>query len=278
MEWLSNSSKHEPDLDAYLARISYGGSREPTLETLQQIQSHHLLAIPFESLDCLVPGKGIDLNPHVLEQKLVFGGRGGYCFEQNILLFHILKTLGFEVYTALARLRWNKPVDVTSGATHLVLIATVGGKRYLCDAGWSSFGSFTPLEIDMEDEQLTKFETRRIVKTEGQYLHQMFSQNKWHDMYVFTLNKAYPMDWLVGSYFMSTHPTSFALSSAVVITFTEQSRLTLVNKILSTRYADGTTESRDIPTEEEYYEVLRGVFKLSLPDDFHIVLPNTGWQ
>lgn len=277
MEWLSNSFTYEPDLDAYFRRINYQKSREVTLQTLQDIQSHHLLAIPFESLDCIVYGKGVDLSPYALEQKLIFGGRGGYCFEHNILLFHVLMALGFDVYTALARLRWNKPVDITSGATHLVLVVKVGSKRYLCDAGWSSFGSFTPLEIETEDEQVTKFETRRILKEEEHYLHQMYSQDKWHDMYVFTLNRAYPMDWLVGSYFMSTHPTSFALSTAVVITFTEQSRLTIVNKTFSTRYADGSAESRDISTEEEYYEVLRNVFKLSLPDDFRIVLPNTVW-
>jgi hypothetical protein len=40
-----------PDLDAYLARIGYTGSREPTLETLSALQSHHTYACAFENLD-----------------------------------------------------------------------------------------------------------------------------------------------------------------------------------------------------------------------------------
>jgi N-hydroxyarylamine O-acetyltransferase len=37
-------------------------------------------AIPFENLDVLL-GLPIDLAPAALEQKLIHGRRGGYCFE-----------------------------------------------------------------------------------------------------------------------------------------------------------------------------------------------------
>src|SRR6185437_14996034 len=39
------------DIDAYLARIGYAGSRAPTGETLAQLQQAHMLAVPFENLD-----------------------------------------------------------------------------------------------------------------------------------------------------------------------------------------------------------------------------------
>eukprot|EP01032_Pedospumella_encystans_P033997 gene33997-38425_t len=89
--WLSNLFVYAPDLDAYFERINYAGSREPTAETLKQIQWLHLLAIPFEVLDCHIPGKCIDLTPEVVERKLVKEGRGGYCYEHNTLLLYVLK-------------------------------------------------------------------------------------------------------------------------------------------------------------------------------------------
>jgi N-hydroxyarylamine O-acetyltransferase len=68
------------DLDAYFARIGFDGPRAPTLATLNAIVHAHVKAIPFENLDVLL-GLPIDLAPAALEQKLIHGRRGGYCFE-----------------------------------------------------------------------------------------------------------------------------------------------------------------------------------------------------
>ena len=72
------------DLDAYLRRIDYRGAREPTLPALQALHLAHATHIPFENLDILL-GRSIRLDLASLQAKLVAGGRGGYCFEQNTL-------------------------------------------------------------------------------------------------------------------------------------------------------------------------------------------------
>ena len=41
------------DVDVYLERIGYSGSREPTVETLFQLVARHQLAVPFENIDIL---------------------------------------------------------------------------------------------------------------------------------------------------------------------------------------------------------------------------------
>ena len=66
------------DLDAYLARIGYDGPRTPTLETLRALHALHPAAIPFEAIDVLLD-RGIDLDPAVVDAKLIGAGRGGYC-------------------------------------------------------------------------------------------------------------------------------------------------------------------------------------------------------
>jgi N-hydroxyarylamine O-acetyltransferase len=64
------------DVDAYFARIGYGGPRTPTLETLAGIHFRHPQAIPFENLDPLLQ-RPIGLTGPALESKLVRSGRGG---------------------------------------------------------------------------------------------------------------------------------------------------------------------------------------------------------
>ena len=98
------------DLDAYLRRIDYGGALEPTLPALQALHLAHATHIPFENLDILL-GRSIRLDLASLQAKLVAGGRGGYCFEQNTLFTAALRALGFDV-TLLAA---DYMVDPESG-------------------------------------------------------------------------------------------------------------------------------------------------------------------
>ena len=76
---------HSFDLDAYLARIGYDGQRTPDVETLRGITRHHPQAIPFENLDPFLR-RPVLLDTASLQQKIVHNGRGGYCFEHNLLL------------------------------------------------------------------------------------------------------------------------------------------------------------------------------------------------
>lgn len=94
---------HTVDLDGYCRRIGYDGPREPTLAVLRDLARLHTLAIPFESLDPLL-GRAPKLDAGALEAKLVDGRRGGYCFEHNTLLQHVLITLGFEARALGARI------------------------------------------------------------------------------------------------------------------------------------------------------------------------------
>ncbi len=87
------------DLDRYLARI--GAERGATLAELQRA---HASSITFEGLSAHV-GEPVPLDPGALAAKVVDGGRGGYCFEQNLLFKAALEALGYEVQPHLARVR-----------------------------------------------------------------------------------------------------------------------------------------------------------------------------
>ncbi len=64
------------DVEAYCARIGYGGPRTATLDTLRAIHLLHPQAIAFETLDVLLR-RPVRLDTDNLQRKLVQAGRGG---------------------------------------------------------------------------------------------------------------------------------------------------------------------------------------------------------
>jgi hypothetical protein len=86
----------ELDLDAYLARIGFDGERAPTVRTLHELVRAHTTAIPFENLEIIL-GRTIPLDLATLQDKMVHGRRGGYCYENVGLFAAALERLGFGV-------------------------------------------------------------------------------------------------------------------------------------------------------------------------------------
>src|SRR5262245_60341041 len=86
------------DLDAYLSRIGWTGSLEPTLKTLTGLTRAHITRIPFENVDVLL-GRGIRIDLDSIARKMVVDGRGGYCFEHGTLFHAAVERIGFQATT-----------------------------------------------------------------------------------------------------------------------------------------------------------------------------------
>lgn len=84
------------NLDAYLERIGYKRPKTISLEMLKELHLLHPQAIAFENLNPFL-GIPVSLDQNSLQCKIIHNGRGGYCFEHNLLFQKALKTLGFEV-------------------------------------------------------------------------------------------------------------------------------------------------------------------------------------
>lgn len=94
------------DLNAYFQRIGYDEEETTTLNVLQELHRLHTQAIPFENLNSFL-GIPVKLDMESIQKKLVHDGRGGYCFEQNLLFKQVLEQLGFSVRGLSARVLWN---------------------------------------------------------------------------------------------------------------------------------------------------------------------------
>jgi arylamine N-acetyltransferase len=92
----------------------FHSSQKPplNLEYLTALHVHQIAAVPYENLVLhYSQGHAVSIEPQALYTKIVTTkrGRGGYCMENSIFFNHILRGLGFKVYTAGVRIR--KRVD-----------------------------------------------------------------------------------------------------------------------------------------------------------------------
>lgn len=201
------TTPHDPwltdrlDLEAYLAAVGVPAA-PPSLPELARLHEAHVRTFPFENIDVLLDQhRGVSLE--VVAEKFL-RGRGGYCFEHASLLAGALERLGYDVQRRLARVG-----DVELAArTHLVVVVTLEGRRWLCDPGFGlSVLRPVPLVDGFEEEQ--EGQRYRVVSGPGDTwaLHRLAAAG-WELMHTTDGLRVRPVDVVMGHHFTSTFPTS----------------------------------------------------------------------
>ncbi len=274
---------YRPDLAAYFARIGYAGPTAPTAATLDALALAHVRAIPFENLDVLF-GVGVDLDPVAVEAKLIGRGRGGYCFEQNSLLLHVLAALGFAVRPLSARVRIDRARDFTPARTHVFVRVDTTDGPYLCDVGIGAWSLTSALRLELDVEQATAHEPRRLI-ADGDWdgltrrgptarlFHQIKLGEAWRDVCEFTLEEMPEIDRIVGNWYTSTHPRSHFRDRLIAARATPTGRLTLVDRVLTRRARDGSATTSEIGSHAELRAILADEFGLAVPAGTRIPSP-----
>lgn len=271
------SPEPEVDLDAYFARIGYTGARVPTLATLHALVQRHTEAIPFENLDVLL-GRRIALDAASLQQKLVHARRGGYCFEQNGLLLLALRALGYHVTPLSARVRWQRAREFVPPRTHLFLRVELDGESWLADVGIGGLSLTGAIRLCENTPQVTPHDTRRLVREETRWFHQVSVHGEWADVYEFTLEEMPLIDRELANWYTSTHPEShFKHRLIVARAGPDGTRLTLLNGEFTKRHADGRSEVRGLTSGEELLTILVEHFGLSFPADTRFGPAGSPW-
>jgi N-hydroxyarylamine O-acetyltransferase len=263
-------------VDHYLERIGFKGVAAPDLATLSALHRLHIEAIPFENLDVLL-GRRIDMSEAAVERKIVEDRRGGYCFEQNTLFRGVLNALGFQTAAFLGRIRRNVAADVRTPLTHMVLRVTIDGTPWLADVGFGSLGTPTPVRLDIDTEQETPLEPRRIRRQDRTLFHQARLGDEWVDLYEFTLDEPAPMDFELGNWFSCTHPKANFVNNLVVTRVSGTSRLLINNREFIVRHLDGASEKRDIGSHDELIDLLAARYGLVFPEGTVFRAPGLVW-
>ncbi|HEX3918893.1 MAG TPA: arylamine N-acetyltransferase [Caulobacteraceae bacterium] len=255
------------DLDAYLRRIGYDGSRAPTLQVLGELHWRHPAAIAFENLDPLL-GRGVSLDPAALQAKLVGERRGGYCFEQNALLRGALDALGFAVTPLIARVVWMSPAGNPLGPrNHMLLRVDLPEGPYIADVGFGGQLVSAPLKLIPGLEQMTA-EARLRLRAEGEALFvETQLPTGWTPLYRFSLEPAEASDYQMSNWYTSTHPTFILTTNLLAERLTPAVRCSLFNRRLTRRYPDGRAEAVELAGPDDLARALDEDFGITPPVD-----------
>ena len=218
----------EPHLDttAYLRRLGFARRPAPTLATLRELQLRHTSSIAFETISTLLHAP-VPIDLASLQRKVLEEGRGGYCYELNLLFLALLQELGFDARGLTARVVMGGPEDAMTARTHMLVLATVEGHRHVADVGFGGMVPTAPLLLDEEGAQATPHEPYRIDRREGGYLLRAQVAGEWRALYAFDLQRQAHIDYEVGNWYVSTHPDSVFLGQLVAARIGDGWRRTL---------------------------------------------------
>lgn len=257
------------DLDAYLERVGRPAIGGASLATLSALHLAHVASIPFENLDVLWK-RGIALDAASLDAKLVRGGRGGYCFEQNALFELALRTLGFDVVPLAARVRYRAARVLPR--THQLLLVTVAGERFVADVGFGGQTLLVPLPLEADVAVAQHAWRYRLAREDDALVLQVEGDEAWIDLYAFTLEPALPPDLEMANWYVSTHPASRFVTTLTVQQATPSVRRVLANLDYTEDRGGGRASTRRL-APDALPALLRDTFGLRLPEGRPLPLP-----
>ncbi|PWY87638.1 cysteine proteinase [Aspergillus heteromorphus CBS 117.55] len=239
-------------LELYLERIRYAGSststststrlqrlrqaiEEDPLAALAELQRRQISCIPWgNSALHYSPHRTISLQPGSVFEKLVVRALDGYCMENNNLLYHVLRALGYTVYptggrVCLAASGAGDPAmeALYTGLSHMILIVMVNGAKFAVDVGFGNNGPTSPLPLkpDVVSICMAPTEMRLVYdaippfvdQTQKVWIYQIryTPDSRWIPMYSFLGNEFLPQDFEVMSFATSQQRTSWFTQSLV---------------------------------------------------------------
>jgi N-hydroxyarylamine O-acetyltransferase len=254
------------DLPAYLARIGYAGPLEPNLGVLRSLVAHHSAVIPFENID-VVLGRPIELGVDALQRKMVRGGRGGYCFEQNSLLKAALEATGFRSVPLLARVVRGMPADAGPPRGHMILRVELPEGSFLADVGFGNLTPTAPLALRTGVVQETLHEPFRLMPMGTELLLEALVDGEWGNVYRLSLEPQLPIDLEAANWFTFTRPGALFRENVVAARPGPGVRTTLFNGRMAVRQVGGGTVRTLLDGAAAYRDALVDQLGLALTEE-----------
>lgn len=259
-----STGNHDSDrgvlVDRYLDALNLG-RRQPSLAFLSDITRGHVGAFAFASVGPRL-GNELPLALDALFDRIVVRGRGGYCFEQNGLLFEVLDELGFAPRVQLARVIYNR--TTLPGLTHRVTIVDLDGHPYVADVGFGPLGPPHPVALPGLDQVDDGF---RIAEPQpGEHHMQTRVDGEWFSLYRFQLGPYGQADCELGHFYSHRHPDATFVNHLVASRILDGEVRSLRNRGYRVMRADGDTEI-DIVDAAQLKSVLEQEFGLLVTND-----------
>lgn len=254
------------DQQAWLNRIGHTGSVQPTLDTLHKLIFAHSRAIAYESLDIML-GRTPKLDIASLQQKMIAGGRGGYCLEQNMLFREGLRSLGYSITSLQGRVVRGLSIDAPRPAIHMLLQVNLPEGPYLADVGFGNLAPTSALMLREGIVQETPHEPMRFIDIGGELTLQARLRNDWEHIYRVIPYPRYDGEYEITNWYTGTHPDAPYQSNIIAACpGPSRTRITMFNRRVTVRHATGEADRRHLSDEAEFRAVLREEFGLNMTD------------
>jgi N-hydroxyarylamine O-acetyltransferase len=257
------------DVDAYLARIGHAGPTDPSEATLAALYRAHLAAVRFENLDVFLSGR-VDVSLEAIQDKIVFRGRGGYCYEQAQLFGAVLERLGFGVERLLARV--GPDGGPARPRTHLTLRVRSEQNVWLADPG---FGSSPPAPLSLRryrsggPQEVDGWIYEVTPGTEhGQEVWKLreYQAGDWTTLHRWEDTTIQPVDVVLSNHYTSTHPDSWFTWQPIIVRRDPDAIRSILGRAYTVIQA-GHTKTRSELTDKEFAAALTGEFGLRLTEE-----------
>lgn len=249
----------------YCSRLGLNTLPPATAEGLAALQLAQRQAIPFENIDVLL-GREIRIDADAVFKKLVSDRRGGYCFEQNILLASAVTAMGIAVRPVLARVWLN--ADSTPPHTHMALLAAVDNDECLMDAGFG--GGYCP-PVRLADGATSVgpdgSNYRLSHDAQSNWMLERSHKGDTARQFSFDLAEVFTADIALSNHWTSTHPASRFMRHLIVNRISKDGRISLTDQKLDR--ADGT---ETVGSPARLAEILEREFSLKISDNEAAIL------
>ncbi len=225
---------------------------ELDFEFLREVVGRHVATFAFSSVGCRL-GENMPLDYESLFSRIVVRRRGGYCFEQNGLLFGVLEELGFAPQLYLARVIFNE--DTHPGLTHRISLVKFDGEHFVLDVGFGSLGPRIPVRMSgaecRDGSQVVRIEERG----NGEFHLQVLKEGEFFSLYRFELARYGQSDCELGHFYSHRHPKANFVNHLVVSLILEHE----VRSLQDMEYrviTDSTTEIQAIESSDQLWRIL----------------------
>jgi len=247
-------------LQQYLDKTDFK-AKNVNLESLNALIKKHIELFPFSSTNVLLE-RELSLENKSLFKRVINDNNGGYCFEHNKIFYHILKELGYEVRTLMARVTLGG--SVSNARTHRVNLVTIEGEDYLVDVGFGSLGPSVAISIYSEIRTRhngSAFVVREL--DEEFYLQNL--KNESLTLYVFDLAKYSEKDCELGHFYSHKHPEAIFVNHLVVSKILENKVIHILNNIFITE--EGSSELKvEITSKDHLAAILEFDFGMTFSE------------
>lgn len=199
---------------------------------------------------------------------MIAGGRGGYCFEQNMLFRGGRRSLGYKVTSLQARVVRGLEIDAPRPMLHMVPRIDLPRGPFLADVGFGNLAPTAPLRLSPGVEQDTPHEVMRFIAMEDELTLQSRLGDRGEHIYRVVLLPRFDAEYEICNWFTGTHPQSPYLNNMIAaLPGPNRTRLTLFNARFNVRHPSGKVERRTLESVDEYRTVLRDAFGVALSDE-----------